>query len=354
MKTHLMRALALIGIFGAASSIAPLAEATPLSLSDLPAAPVSSAASAGRTLSEIPANEKVDGILVTSESRGNPSSYSVRTVTVRSPASSGHPPSTCFSSGGTGSAATSLEIFNQVTYATPTPTPSGQRPPARPAVSARPTWVSEPPRKGEVTIVHTERLIERQGGVVLELSDVLVDPNTFGARLVNRTSTPLGRVAKGPNNLEIFALREPTPNTVQFVVRAPLAQADESDSMASVRRRLLAQVPDARRSGVASSDCGHLRFTLRAKRGDGEMATVMATVVLPTVAHGEPAIDEEGDDDDDREELRRRRQAHERSLRSTRTRPVLVNLSISQTTTEKAPLVSVSFAWGGKDQDLRF
>jgi hypothetical protein len=40
--------------------------------------------------------------------------------------------------------------------------------------------------------------------------------------------------------------------------------------------------------------------------------------------------------------------------RSQRARPVAVNLSLSQLASEPAPLLSVSFGWAGKDQQLSF
>jgi hypothetical protein len=41
-------------------------------------------------------------------------------------------------------------------------------------------------------------------------------------------------------------------------------------------------------------------------------------------------------------------------MRKQRARPVAINVSLSQLTSETSPLLSVTFGWAGKDQKLSF
>jgi hypothetical protein len=114
-------------------------------------------------------------------------------------------------------------------------------------------------------------------------------------------------------------------------------------------------------SGVSSeTGCGYLRFSLAAKPGGGQMATVLATAFLP------PGNDPEGGNTDEdnmsrfegqdmnEDQLKMIREMLHRQNRSQRARTVAVNLSFSQLETEPAPLLSVTFGWAGRDQQLHF
>jgi len=105
-----------------------------------------------------------------------------------------------------------------------------------------------------------------------------------------------------------------------------------------------------------------VRFTMDAiKPGSGEMATILATAFLPkSIDPDDNAADDDSsqsdgaDDDDDANAQMRAQVMESMRSRSQRARPVAVNLSLSQLASEPAPMLSVSFGWAGKDQQLSF
>jgi len=68
------------------------------------------------------------------------------------------------------------------------------------------------------------------------------------------------------------------------------------------------------------------------------------------------AVDESRFESEDMSEERIKmvREMLHRQSRAQRARTVAVNLSFSQLETEPAPLLSVTFGWAGKDQQLPF
>jgi hypothetical protein len=112
-------------------------------------------------------------------------------------------------------------------------------------------------------------------------------------------------------------------------------------------------------SGVSSeTGCGYVRFTLSAKPGSGQMATVLATAFLPPGSDPDDGGQEDTSrfesEDMSEEQMKAVREMVHRDNRSQRARTVAVNLSFSQLESETAPLLSVTFGWAGKDQQLRF
>jgi len=271
---------------------------------------------------------------------------------------------TCLTSGGTLSQHLSL-YFRTKPYVAPKPSPQTiamlQRQHRWPPP---PQKVSKLPPKDTVELIHMERLTQAADGATLETTEAFIDLQTMGTHAVSKTSTKLVKVATGPNSLGVYAAREEgEKGGSQFLVTNPELPptASEEDRQAqistltSTANRLVAQMP----SGVSSeTGCGYVRFTLSAKPGSGQMATVLATAFLPPGTD----VDDGGQEDTSRfeqedmseEQLKAVRAMVHRDNRSQRARTVAVNLSFSQLQSEASPLLSVTFGWAGKDQQLRF
>jgi hypothetical protein len=224
--------------------------------------------------------------------------------------------------------------------------------------------VSKLPAKDTVELIHMERLTQAADGATLETTEAFIDLQTMGTHAVSKSTTKLVKVATGPNSLGVYAAREEgEKGGSQFLVTNPeLPQtASEEDRQAQVQQltstanRLVAQMP----SGVSSeTGCGYVRFTLSAKPGSGQMATVLATAFLPPGTDasdgGEEDMSRFESEDMSEEQLKAVREMVHRDNRSQRARTVAVNLSFSQLASETSPLLSVTFGWAGKDQQLRF
>jgi len=271
---------------------------------------------------------------------------------------------TCLTSGGTLSQHLSL-YFRTKPYVAPKPSPQTiamlqkmhRWPPP-------PQKVSKLPAKDTVQLIHMERLIQAADGATLETTEAFIDLQTMGTHSVSKSTTKLVKVATGPNSLGVYAAREEgEKGGSQFLVTNPELPptASEEDRQAQVQQltatanRLVAQMP----SGVSSeTGCGYVRFTLSAKPGSGQMATVLATAFLPPGSDPDDGGQEDTSrfesEDMSEEQMKAVREMVHRDNRSQRARTVAVNLSFSQLESETAPLLSVTFGWAGKDQQLRF
>jgi hypothetical protein len=224
-----------------------------------------------------------------------------------------------------------------------------------------PKPVKAEPQKDTVELIHTEHLGQSADSVTLETVDAYIDLNTMGARAVNKTSVRLAKVAGGPNGIGIFAARDEKGNSQFLVTNPELPQpgADEDRqaqvaALQSTANRLVAQLP----SGNASeTGCGYVRFSLSAKPGSGQMATVLATAFLPPskeVDDSGPTEEQFESESMSEEQMKNIREMLHRQQRNQRARPVAINVSFSQLESEKDPLLSVSLGWAGEDQRLRF
>jgi hypothetical protein len=192
--------------------------------------------------------------------------------------------------------------------------------------------------QGGVDTVRFERLVTA-GSPRLEGASAFVDPDTGGVKLIARETMPLALVAKGPVGINVYAARE--GQNVHFVVTTPTLPEglpkQAASTARSLTRRLSAQLASTMfRNG--HSECGHFRATMRSEKGSGEVVTVQAMTVAP----GEPEPAEEGASPD------------VQAIRAMKKRPVLVNLSVSQSSSDREPVISVSFAWVGKESDQPF
>jgi hypothetical protein len=252
-------------------------------------------------------------------------------------------------------------------YEPPKPTPAQiamlvkqhRWPPPKPKPVPKPT--KPVVEKDAVYSIHLERLGPATDTLTVETIDAYVDLQTMGARLVSKSSEKLARVGTGPNGIGVYAARDDSGKSDFLVLGpdlpAPASAADRQaqvSSLASTASRLLAQIP----SGSQSIGCGYARFSLEAKPGSGQMATVFANAFLPPAPDPSDADNAEppaqSDSDDDGEQMREELEQQARTNRSQRSRPVAINVSLSQLTSEPAPLLSVTFGWAGKDQRLSF
>jgi hypothetical protein len=176
-----------------------------------------------------------------------------------------------------------------------------------------------------VVAVHTERVVGRQDHAVLESVDAWVDPDTRGVRRIGKSSLPL-KLAYTAFGVEVYAARDERQDGkrfVQFVVvqddRAP-----EHD----------AQLRAARSGGSSSSSsgCTHLRVGLPVD-ANGESALIVANVGLPPRVGEIPPADE--------------------TTKEERFREMFIQVSTSQTASEKEPVLSVSAGWGRREQAMR-
>jgi hypothetical protein len=180
--------------------------------------------------------------------------------------------------------------------------------------------------------VHTETLVVDGGGQAsLEMTDAWADAQTHGVRLIGRSRLPLRRIFIGPNGVEVYAAREGA--AVQVVVRPPKSPADPE------LRSLIVALPGGQ-SGA--SDCSHLRFVLRAGRGQGQMAAMQSIALLPPLDGDEPVITDEAEGSPQtRASL---------LLQGMRRRPYQLSISATQSGADPDPVLTVSVGWVGRER----
>ena len=192
---------------------------------------------------------------------------------------------------------------------------------------------------GDVHAVHSERFVAgTDGHASLDIADAWFDARTRGVRLLGRSTLPLQRVFVGPNGFEVYAARD--GEAVQVVLHTPDKPADDSALAEQLRGRLrnmFATLPD-RNSG--NSDCGHLRITLRAPAGVGQMATLQLAAFLP------PVDGDSGEVPDDESEQAR----GSRLFQAMRQRPYQLTVSATSSTADKDPVVSIALGWIGRER----
>lgn len=171
---------------------------------------------------------------------------------------------------------------------------------------------------GGVTAVHAEKLIEDDAGARVESTDVWVDPATRGVRKVASATLPLRLVRTALGGLKVYAARDERKDRrlVQFVIVQPTrSDVPQTTTMVAMHQN----------GGAShSTSCSHLRVAIPIDPRGGDGATVTTTLVLPSRQEGE-----------------------------VRMREARIQLSVSQTTRDKEPLVSVSFGWAGRETTQR-
>jgi hypothetical protein len=292
--------------------------------------------------------------------------YAAGTTTSSDPLYESTSPRTCMTRWGTMASRVAYS-YRFKPYEPPKPTPAQiamlvkqhRWPPPKPKPAAKPA--TPVVQKDAVYLVHLEHLSPATDTLTIDTVDAYIDLQTMASRLVSKSTEKLARVGTGPNGIGVYAARDDAGKS-DFLVTGPdlPAPASASDrqaqvsSLAGTAGRLLAQVP----SGSTEVGCGYARFSLEAKPGSGQMATVFANAFLPPAPDPSDADNAEpptqSDSDDEGEQMREELEQQARANRSQRSRPLAVNVSLSQLTSEPAPLLSVTFGWAGKDQRLSF
>jgi hypothetical protein len=188
---------------------------------------------------------------------------------------------------------------------------------------------------GGVTAVHVEKLVRDEAGKAsLEMTDAWVDPLTGGMRLIRRSTMPLVRIATGPTGIEVLAARD--TDRVELVVTAATPPAGLDPQTKAVAQQFTRMNALFGPFQFAQSDCGHMRVALRTSDEKGPVtAVVQTTALLPPLEKVEPEKDGVS--------------ASFQGIRAIRRRPVNVGLSLTQTSEDKEPLVSVSVGWAGRE-----
>ncbi len=182
---------------------------------------------------------------------------------------------------------------------------------------------------GETTkAVRSEKLVETEDHekATLEIVDAWVDARTGGAKLIGKTSVPLVRVGGALTEVRVYAARAESGSA--------------KDVHVVVKRdgpRLLSGFPFQveRATNVAHGQCTHAHVVLHGTKAAGDLAIVKTTIRLPDLKERE-----EKANDDELPSV----------MTEVRTRELEVQLGASQTSGDKAPLVSVSFGWSGREQ----
>lgn len=181
-----------------------------------------------------------------------------------------------------------------------------------------------------IALSHTERVLERDGGFVLESTDAWVDDGTSARSVISRATLPLRKVGSAPGTT-IFAGRDERADgtrLVQFVAVYSPATPPSLRSWGSTQRSDGTFVP--------RFPCGHHRVSLIAN-GTGESAVMdMATMLPPLPAGSLPQAPPV---------------ARTPTFPQVRWRPLRIHVSISKTSRDKEPLVSVTSAWNGPESN---
>ncbi|MGO9839207.1 MAG: hypothetical protein ACLP1X_33915 [Polyangiaceae bacterium] len=200
-----------------------------------------------------------------------------------------------------------------------------------------------PSGRADVHVVHAERFVAgRDGRASLDMADAWIDVRTRGARLIGRSTLPLARVFVGPNGFEVYAAH--SGDALEVVLHAPDRPSEDAALAMQLRtqlRSIAVLLPD--RNG-GNADCGHLRFTLRASPGVGQMATtIQAVAFLPPLdsVDGDAAIPPENESDEAR---------GSRELQAMRQRPYRLSVSATATSTDETPFMSVGLGWVGRER----
>ena len=194
------------------------------------------------------------------------------------------------------------------------------------------------PVSANVHVVRVERFVAGENGrASLEIADAWVDAITRGARLLERSTLPLSRVFVGPNGVEVYAARD--GDALQVVFHVPHHLSDDAaldNQLRSQVQEMAIFLPDG--TG-ANPQSGHMRTTLRAYGGAGQMETLQAVACLPPL-DGEtpPPLQDESDQE------RANREFH-----AMRLRPYQLTVSATAASTDTDPVVSIARGGTGRE-----
>jgi hypothetical protein len=168
-------------------------------------------------------------------------------------------------------------------------------------------------RSEQPVAVRAERLVEsKDGASVLETVSAWVDPVTAGARLITREKIPLTRIAEGPDNARVYAMRDADGVNV-------IGVADAHDELDRPSGFTLDQ--------QTVSNCHHVRLHLAVKKDVPDTAEIDFTVPVQRAAPDPADPDTPG--------------------AILRVRQLRAVSSLSWGSRDKEPVLSVRFAWNG-------
>jgi hypothetical protein len=201
-------------------------------------------------------------------------------------------------------------------------------------------WSNE----GESVVpVRSERLVEdaSQEKATLEIVDAWVDPRTKGAKTIARTSLPLVRVGGVLDDLRVYAARQEgaSGKLLHVVVKRSASGA-----------RFMMQAFEVEGRVPSRGACEHAHVTVRADAPTGDVTVVRTNVVLPSrekTGESKPEVRTEADI------VRAAEATPEGGPVEVRLREAEVSVGASQTTRDKAPVVSVSFGWSAREQQTQ-
>jgi hypothetical protein len=165
-----------------------------------------------------------------------------------------------------------------------------------------------------VRAVHAERVVVSGDTASLESTDAWVDPDTHGVRLIGRSSAPLRLLGAVPNGPRVWAMREGADKLDLIVTEDP---------QMLVRGESLMAMPA--RGSTEGSSCAHLRVSLAVEKGGADAVSVLSAAELPPLDRGDGRAAKGNDE--------------------VRIRPLRVHASVTWTSHDNAPVLSLSFGW---------
>jgi hypothetical protein len=226
-----------------------------------------------------------------------------------------------------------------------------------------------------INAIHSEKVVEQGTNVTLETVDAWVDPATRGARLISKASLPLKLVTTtAVGGVKVYAGRDDRADGkrfIQFVVMRPRdRKLQRAGSMWGVRQD----------GNSVHGNCTHLRVAIPTDAKGGESAVIIAPVILPSLQKDDGARDEtsgkdkteKSDGDKKAKDLppapppppppgairsggKRVTTAAPPGMqeKEIRIRAMQVQVSVSRTTKDKDPVLSVSFGWANRETTQR-
>jgi len=193
---------------------------------------------------------------------------------------------------------------------------------------------------GGVSAIHMERFDEKNGAGVLQIVDAWVDPATRGARVFAQKTVPLALVGATAYGVRVFAMRDDrsTEKLVQFVL--------VPDAKHRADNAVMLGVPGDART-VARSQCGHLRIGVPVT-DEGASAQLFTSLV---VSDTKPDSAASAAAPSEHLAKRRKRAADDTQERKFRT--LTAQVSVSKTSRDPEPVVSVSFGWAERESSQR-
>jgi hypothetical protein len=196
------------------------------------------------------------------------------------------------------------------------------------------------PNQG-LTAVRVERLTrDGSGGGVVKSTEAWVDADTLGVRKIREDTLPLRLVAEGPAGLAVLAARDASGEAIHFVIHQPSRGSPERSYMSRSWGIEVSQ-------DSGHSDCGYAHIVLGSAAGMGDSALMEVELELDP-----PAADEQAPADPNAPAAGSPPPSEPPQPRDVRSRALRVQLSLSQTATDAAPVPSVSFGWLGHERRM--